>query len=213
MCWNAAVSLNTFVFSSFVLLMILYNNTYTKYKIKDFRSVWVYLFFASFIFIQLIEFFIWRNINNKYYNNVFTTIAAIVIFAQPAFSIMMLSDTQLRNIMLSIYSVFVIPYCIYNFTTTLSTSVSKNGHLQWSFVEKFRIPALIWLFFFLFPMFYEKQMVLFIFGVFFLGLSFYNYAREAAVGSLWCFLVNSIFIYYAALLLFILPMTENKGIC
>jgi len=30
MCWNAEVSLNTFAFSTFVLGMIIYNNTYTQ---------------------------------------------------------------------------------------------------------------------------------------------------------------------------------------
>ena len=29
MCWNKEVSLNTFLFSSFVFLLILYNNKYT----------------------------------------------------------------------------------------------------------------------------------------------------------------------------------------
>ena len=68
MCWNAEVSLNTFLFSSFVLCLIIYNNTYTQYKIKDFNNIWIYLFFVSFILMQLFEFFIWRNVDNKLYN-------------------------------------------------------------------------------------------------------------------------------------------------
>lgn len=39
MCWNENVSLNTFLFSSFVLLLIFYNNTYTQYKIKHFTPL------------------------------------------------------------------------------------------------------------------------------------------------------------------------------
>ena len=38
MCWNKDVSLNTFLFSGFVLLLIYYNNTYTKYKVAEFDS-------------------------------------------------------------------------------------------------------------------------------------------------------------------------------
>ena len=41
MCWNEHVSLNTFLFSSFVLLLIIYNNYYTKYKIKELHSPWI----------------------------------------------------------------------------------------------------------------------------------------------------------------------------
>ena len=53
MCWNESVSLNTFLFSSFVLLLIIYNNYYTKYKIPELNNVWIYLFLASFISMQL----------------------------------------------------------------------------------------------------------------------------------------------------------------
>ena len=45
MCWNKEVSLNTFIFSIFVLLLIMYNNAYTQYKIEELNSIWVYLFF------------------------------------------------------------------------------------------------------------------------------------------------------------------------
>jgi hypothetical protein len=58
MCWNASVSLNTFLFSIFILLLIVYNNSFTQYKIQDLNNIWIYLFLASFIFMQLIEFFI-----------------------------------------------------------------------------------------------------------------------------------------------------------
>ena len=71
MCWNKDISLNTFLFSSFILVLIIYNNTYTQYKINELDNIWMYLFFASFIFMQLIEYFIWRNINDPVYNNLF----------------------------------------------------------------------------------------------------------------------------------------------
>ena len=42
--WNKDISLNTFLFSSFVLLLIIYNNTYTQYKINELENIWMYLF-------------------------------------------------------------------------------------------------------------------------------------------------------------------------
>ena len=54
MCWNSQVSLNTFLFSTFVLLLVMYNNYYTQYKIKGMENIWVYVFFMSFITMQLI---------------------------------------------------------------------------------------------------------------------------------------------------------------
>ena len=49
MCWNAEVSLNTFAFGIFILGMVIYNNTYTQYKIIRFRNEWMYLFLFSLI--------------------------------------------------------------------------------------------------------------------------------------------------------------------
>ena len=100
MCWNEHVSLNTFLFSSFVLALIVYNNSYTKYKIQELNNTWMYIFIASFVFMQLIEFFIWKNINNKFYNNAFSIIATLLLLLQPIASIMILSNIQLRNILL-----------------------------------------------------------------------------------------------------------------
>jgi hypothetical protein len=39
MCWNKEISLNTFLFSSFVLILIIYNNAYTQYKIKELNNI------------------------------------------------------------------------------------------------------------------------------------------------------------------------------
>ena len=101
MCWNEDVSLNTFLFSGFVLLLIVYNNTYTKYKIKELNSIWVYLFFMSFIFMQLIEYFIWKNIKTKY-NHLFTVCALLILCFQPIASLMLLTNKPCRNVMLSL---------------------------------------------------------------------------------------------------------------
>ena len=54
MCWNQYISLNTFIFSVFVLLLIAYNNEYTQYKTPFFSNKFVYFFFMSFISMKLI---------------------------------------------------------------------------------------------------------------------------------------------------------------
>ena len=87
MCWNKDVSLNTFLFSGFVLLLIYYNNTYTKYKVAEFDRIWVYVFFSSFILMQLIEYFVWKNINNAFYNSFYSVLAVLLILFQPIASL------------------------------------------------------------------------------------------------------------------------------
>jgi hypothetical protein len=214
MCWNEDVSLNTFLFSSFVLLLILYNNLFTKYKIKEFKNIFHYIFIASFIFIQLIEFFIWRNINNKFYNNIFSIIAQLLLIIQPIISIMLLSNIKLRNSLLILYLLIAIPFSIYNFSTkNIHSVVSERGHLIWKFFDTTLISWLVWLFFFLFSIIYEKGLFGTLFALITLFITFLNYMNDNSVASMWCWSVNSIMIYYSVYLLIYLPFLEKSKIC
>ena len=214
MCWNQEVSLNTFLFSGFVLALIVYNNNYTKYKIKDLYNIWVCLFIASFVSMQLIEFFIWRNINNQYYNNVFSLTAVALLFIQPIISLMILQNLPLRNILILSYSILALPFSVYKLSTKhIHSVVSENGHLRWKFFEVPPIIWVIWLFFFLFSFVYEKNWFGLIFGYFAFIITVINYKNRNAIGSMWCWSVNSVMIYYAFYLLIYLPFLEKSSIC
>ena len=56
MCWNADISLNTFIFGLFSMIFIFITNTYTKYKTHTFNNPLMYLFLGVVISIQLLEF-------------------------------------------------------------------------------------------------------------------------------------------------------------
>jgi hypothetical protein len=214
MCWNAAVSLNTFLFSSFILALIIYNNYFTQYKIQELNNIWIYLFLASFIFMQLIEFFIWKNINNKFYNNVFSICGALLLIIQPIISIMIISNIKVRNLLLLLYLLLAIPYSIYKFfTKNIHSKISEQGHLNWQFFGTTPLIWSIWLFFFLFSFVYEKKYFGLIFGLITLFISFINYKNDHTVDSIWCWSVNSIMIYYAFYLLIYLPFLEKMNIC
>lgn len=215
MCWNQEVSLNTFLFSGFVLLLIIYNNAFTKYKIEELNYVWIYLFLASFIFMQLIEFFIWRNMNDAFYNRVFSTMAALLLMVQPVFSIMIIrSNIPLRNLLLVSYLVIAIPFSTFRFLTKkFQSEKTKTGHMRWKYFEGEPIILITWLFFFLFSLVYEKFWIGILLGVCLLFISYYNYRHEHSMGSMWCWMANSIMIYYALYLLFYLPFIEKNQIC
>ena len=213
MCWNAAVSLNTFLFSSFVLVLIIYNNSYTKYKIQELNSVWKYIFIASFVLMQLIEFFIWRNLNNPFYNNLFSTIGLVLLHMQPVASIMIITNTHLRNILLLSYSILAIPYLIYKLITQNIRSVkSTNGHLSWKF-DIHNVVFIIWLMFFLFSFVYERKWYLILFALVTLMIAYINYINHNTMASMWCWFINSFMIYYVGYLLFYLPFLEKMKIC
>lgn len=214
MCWNQEVSLNTFLFSSFAMLLIMYNNKYTQYKIPHINTVWQYLFFWSFIIMQLIEFFIWRNIDNPFYNKVFSIIAVVVLLLQPVGTLMMISDNTIRSTLLTAYLIVIIPYSIYNvLTNNIYSFVSKKGHLDWHFFKMFFSLSLIWMFFFFFGLLYEGDLIAKIFGTALYVVVAYNYYADKTILSNWCWIVNSMFIYYLSYLLFYLPYCERKLMC
>ena len=211
MCWNKDISLNTFLFSSFVLLLIIYNNTYTQYKIKELDNIWAYLFFVSFILMQLIEYFIWRNVNDPIYNNLFSIMATLLLIMQPIASAMLITNNTVRTNILSLYLVLTIPLTIYRlFTKKINSTVSPLNHLKWNFIlyensiiEK--IFFLVWFIFFLFPLFYEGKTLGLLFGLLTFIIILYNYYKDKTVGSMLCWVVNSLMLYYAGYFLLYLP--------
>jgi hypothetical protein len=205
MCWNQEVSLNTFLFSGFVLGLVIYNNAYTQYKIRSLNNIWVYLFIFIVISMQLIEFFIWRNIQNDGYNRMFTIIAYLIICVQPAASLMLLSDEKIRNYLLIAYLFLAIPYISYMFlTNTFKVTVTPLGHLNWNFNSIYPV-FYTWCFFFFFSFFYERKWPYLIFGLITVLLFMYKYSWDKSMGSMWCWFINSSALFLAAYLLFYLP--------
>jgi hypothetical protein len=214
MCWNENISLNTFLFSGFILALIIYNNSFTKYKIQELNNKWIYFFIASFVFMQLIEFFIWRNINNKFYNNIFSILATLLLIVQPILSIMIVTNVKLRNLLLISYLLLAVPYSIYKFSNSnIHSVISESGHLRWNFFYLNPIILIGWFFFFLFSFVYEKKWLGLVFGLSTLIIAFLNYTKDQTVWSMWCWSVNSVMIYYAIYLLIYLPFLEKMNIC
>lgn len=211
MCWNKEVSLNTFIFSSFILGLIIYNNNYTQYKIKELNNFWVYIFFISFILMQLIEYFIWANINIPTLNNFFTILATLLLLLQPIATNLLITNKKVQQSMLFIYLLLMVPFVSYRFMTRkIHSTVSKLGHLKWNMLIDNKNPLdaiamLFWFIFFLFPLFYEKKIYGFLFGLITLLIIGYNYYKDKTIGSMWCWVVNSVMLYYAGYLLFYLP--------
>ena len=214
MCWNKEVSLNTFLFSSFVFLLILYNNHYTFYKIPEFDRFWMCAFMGIIILMQLVEYFIWINIDNIFYNKLFTSLAMLIIFFQPITTIMNISNITTKQILLISYLGLMIPFGLINYNKNIYSTVSPNNHLNWNLINyenKFaKIICIAWFFFFLFPLFYQGHQLGFLFGIFTLCVMTYNYINDNTIESMWCWIVNSIMIYYAGYLLFYLPYISKK---
>ena len=210
MCWNSEVSLNTFIFSMFVLLLIMYNNAYTKYKIPGFENIWLYIFLLSAYLMQLIEYFLWTNIKNKY-NNLFTKAVVILLFCQPIASLMLLTNISLRNTIITLYLLFAVPYTAYIILhKKLRSVVSPGGNLNWNIPAPWWL-VWAWVFVFLFSFMYEQKWPCLLFAIITFGV--FIYKEMTSSPSMWCWVINILSIYYASYILFYLPFCENKSVC
>jgi len=208
MCWNKDVSINTFLFSIFVLVLIIYNNNYTQYKIDEVNNIFAYIFLLSFILMQLIEYFLWQNLNDKFYNKILSFFAACLIFIQPIASIFVIKNIKERNLLLSIYLLFALPYSLYGLMNTrFITSVAKNGHLKWDWINQHNthIGYLFYLFFLFYPLIREKIYFSSLLAFVLLLISFYTFYKDGTADSMWCWSVNAIMLYFSVKLLIYLP--------
>ena len=118
MCWNADISINTFLFGIFALVFIFLANTYTKYKQETFKNPLVYLLLLEVASIQLIEFFLWRNLKNKKINELLTSFALYIIIIEPLTIMLMIPN---KIIVISI----ILCYLFFLLSITKSSSITR----------------------------------------------------------------------------------------
>lgn len=220
MCWNQEVSLNTFLFSSGVLLLIAMNRQ-GQYKIKEFTNIWFYPLVLSIILMQLIEYFIWKHMNSRIANQWFSILGFILILSQPCFSLMTIpiDQTTLRNKLLIVYALCCIVFLYLVFTQRLlefRTNVACNGHLQWHWLRPLnsdigRLFLLVWICFFLYPHIVAGRKNFTICAIITLLLSIYTFNKYNTWGSMWCWIANIMMLSFAFELLILLPFQEKQS--
>jgi hypothetical protein len=169
----------------------------------------------SFISMQMFEFILWRNLDNSLINQIVSILGTLLLFIQPIASLTMLDNIELRNKMITIYS---IPAFIYFFhqviTQKFTTTVSKLGHLKWNWTDN-RDPLFtitkhaFYLFFLYYSLFVNKYYTGIISTSLFFIIFYYLYYRDGSAGSLWCWSVNIVMLYFLIKLLIYLPYQEK----
>ena len=182
MCWNERVSLNTFLFSLFGVNFAYFNNVINGYK---------YLFFFSFISIQLLEYFTWKHLNNKKINKLLSQLGLFIIFMQPLLFILSFTsvETKIKKTLILLYTLFFI-FCVLYFPIDFSMTKASNGHLAWNWLKFPPLANFIWLSFFLVLLLYIKKYILFTIHVIVFLAIYYTYYKTNTWGSLWCWIAN-----------------------
>ena len=211
MCWNQHVSLNTFAFSAFMLGLLAYNNSYTPYKIKGFNPFY-YFFILSFISMQFIEFFLWRNLTNVRLNHLFSSLGQILVTIQPVAALTTLNNVTLKSTLLTAYAVFVV-FLFSKYGKHQPNTKVYNGHLQWNWAPLNWVEYVIWLAFLSFALVYNGYIEAVLIALVLLVISYYSYSVHRTAGSLWCWSINLSMLAYAVYLLVILPFREHGVFC
>ena len=180
MCWSAEVSLNTFLFSLFGGAFGYFNGMISGFS---------FLYFISFILIQLIEYFTWNNLYDKKTNRLISQIALFVIIMQIPFYIYSQETFPYKSSLLAIYLLFITGTLCY-FNIDFSMNKAANGHLAWNWLNFPPWILFIWVSFILGLCLYEKRYVAFIGYFIFLAWVYYAYHESNTWGSLWCWVAN-----------------------
>lgn len=214
MCWNEELSLKTFFITVIVLIIIVINNNFSVEKTTRFKE-YIGYFLLSIILMQLIEYFLWRNINNKLYNKLFSTLGVLLLVSQPIMSLNLIEDPIKRNYFIKIYSIPAVLHFIYNINThNINTTISKKKHLKWNWQNKnilySTLTVLYYLFFLTVPFYFNRNYITLLFGCVTFLTSLYLYKKDGSFGSIWCYFSNAITFFYAFLILAYLPFIKSK---
>lgn len=215
MCWNQYVSINTFLFSIFGLSLIAFNNKYSSYKLSFFDYPYVYVFMLSFIFMQLIEYILWRNLNNPTINNIVSILGLLLLTIQPIASLLMINNNNLlRNKLLLVYSIPAAVYFVYNLLyTKIHTVLSPSGHLAWKWMSYLNsenihlFVNLFYLFFMFFSLVYNKYYKALTLLFMYIIVNYY-FHKDGSAGSIWCLSANILILYFLLKILVLLPFKE-----
>jgi hypothetical protein len=183
MCWSAKVSLNTFMFSLFGTLFALSNGVITLQSS---------LFVLSFISMQLLEYFAWKNLDNKRMIRFLSQVGTFIIISQVVFAIN--SNKSPWPWYLAFACITLLMFA----TTKIDYSMHKapNGHLAWNWLSSW--PKWYVMFWVLFTLLHMKNYYTFAFSVVTLLVTFYTYYSSETWGSMWCWFANFFAFYLIA---------------
>jgi hypothetical protein len=187
MCWNASVSLNTYIFGLFASLFSYYNG---------FGNILSVIFYQSFIIMQLIEYFIWTK---AFSNKLLSQIGFFVIMCQPIFNIIKIEQSpQVIPYILAAYIIFIV--ILYTFivplnTVNFSTVPSKNGHLSWKWLDLNIYIIFIWYAFLSIRWIIDKMYLILTIITTLLIITLILYKDTNTFGSMWCWTANIISFY------------------
>jgi hypothetical protein len=160
---------------------------------KGTRNPIILLLLFVFAQMQLIEYFLWKNLTVPAANQLWSAVGTSLLIIQPLISAMLLPE-DLRN---KAWMITLTGTALYFLTTKvdLTTEVGENGHLKWNWIPSLLSPwAIGWLVMLIAPMWFTGHRIAFLFTMFTYIISTYFNDKYGTAGSYWCWLAVSAFL-------------------
>jgi hypothetical protein len=198
MCWNPEVSITTYLFSLVSSLLAI------NYGVISFQK---FLVINAFVSMQLIEFFLWLNLNNKPINKLLSILGFIAVLSIPYFSMSLIQNNKVKQTILLTYFTFVL-FIIFSQKIVFETVVGKNGHFEWKWLNFPFFIVLIWFFFLCFENLYYfyinglnvnakwvGHLCALLYIIITAVTSYIYFLDSKTWGSMWCWFANIIGIF------------------
>lgn len=199
MCYNAEISLKTFIFGCISAIIVYY------LKVISPRVI---LMLMSVTFMQFIEFLTWTYYDNLTINKYLSILAFATIVLQLILLNYFLPDKKTSKILLTLLFISAILFLIIQLRfVNFRMRIGKNKHLSWYWLDLPLIWIIIGLAFYLIPAYLGKYKSTFIFIVTLLSVSLYYHWKYKTWGSMWCYFSNIgwIFLLGQSILILIKP--------
>lgn len=173
MCWSADASLKTYLFA---LVMAL---------VTEINPMWFFLVLYSHM--QLVEYFLWSNIDDREKNELWSKIGSALIMAQPLALMALMRNSDLKMKMMAVYVLFMGGWFLTQ-TKKWETTVGENGHLQWNWFPESPWFMPLWCVWWFAPIILDQNWLFL--GPALIGFlpSLYYYWKYNTAGTMWCWI-------------------------
>lgn len=182
MCWNSKVSLNTWLIGLF--------GSFIGFK-EGYISFETFLFFMSFVNMQLVEYFLW---SQPVHNELFSKVGLAVILSQPLFS---LYRNPSKRFLIPVYLA-----CMFTFLALQGKNINfksvkaPNGHLAWLWNPFNTSIFFVILWFACFFIGLSNNIIGLVLAGLSLSISAFTYFKDGTLSSMWCWMANAAALYF-----------------
>ena len=184
MCWNAEVSLNTFLLGIFSVGLATLNGV---------SAPLFSLFYISYITMQLVEYFAWKNLTKPDVIRVLSIWGLALVLIQPLILLIASGAPWFYLIAYGVFAAYFAYYVVANLRFDMTRA--ENGHLAWHWLAVPGWMMAVWLVFAVIACLYARAYIWVALAVISAGAIYYTYATTHTWGSLWCWIVNVFALY------------------